>query len=516
METSQFRRLALFAAVQLVLVAGVIGWIWDFTAWRREPARKPVARKTVVAPPLVHTLSGRLLTPEGAPVAGADIQFGAKDRYLSLHYRYAGKPKEPFLSDAEGRFTMNVPEGPLTLFAEHDLGYAAGSVETGGFGDVTLTLQPWGKVEVTVRHGSTPIAGLEVELSLDDLDKATEFIRYYKQATTNEKGVAMLKRVPAGFGSVDLRKWGGDDSTLRVEGALRTHAGETVVCAVGGTGRRVTGTLTNARGFLPAPVSEVDGVIRKRIVRTRAPEGLDEAGKKAWFEAWKKTPEYWMEQNAHRMYCFKLQRDGRFVLDDIPPGTYTLELSRYGPPEPETGFLYPVESYKTTFVVAGTNDATDQEVAALGVMRLAKVTASAGKMATDFAFTTLDGEAHKISDFRGKYVLLDFWGVFCPPCREAIPALRALHEKYAPRGKFVLIGLSADLEEATLREFLAKEPMPWMQVHLGSQSIQMLDDIHGVHGYPTGILIDPAGMIVAGDLRGDALLAAVNRALGAE
>lgn len=63
--------------------------------------------------------------------------------------------------------------------------------------------------------------------------------------------------------------------------------------------------------------------------------------------------------------------------------------------------------------------------------------------AADFKLQDLSGKSVKLSDFRGRPVLLDFWATWCPPCRESIPAIEKIHENYNGRG-LVVLGISVD------------------------------------------------------------------------
>ncbi|WP_457678226.1 TlpA family protein disulfide reductase [Thermovibrio sp.] len=63
-------------------------------------------------------------------------------------------------------------------------------------------------------------------------------------------------------------------------------------------------------------------------------------------------------------------------------------------------------------------------------------------LAYDFTFTDVNGQKHKLSDYRGKVVIVQFFGTYCPPCRAEIPVLEELYKKY--NGKLVVIGLSVD------------------------------------------------------------------------
>lgn len=76
----------------------------------------------------------------------------------------------------------------------------------------------------------------------------------------------------------------------------------------------------------------------------------------------------------------------------------------------------------------------------------------AGHRARDFALE-LDGKPTHLSDFRGKVVVLNFWGSWCPPCVEETPALNKLEKYLAPRNALVL-GVAADQDPAAYQQFL--------------------------------------------------------------
>jgi peroxiredoxin len=78
----------------------------------------------------------------------------------------------------------------------------------------------------------------------------------------------------------------------------------------------------------------------------------------------------------------------------------------------------------------------------------------AGQMAPDFAFT-LDGKPTRLSDLRGKVVVLNFWATWCPPCVDEMPSLDALHATLAPQGGMVL-GISVDDTDEVYSEFLQR------------------------------------------------------------
>lgn len=112
--------------------------------------------------------------------------------------------------------------------------------------------------------------------------------------------------------------------------------------------------------------------------------------------------------------------------------------------------------------------------------------------APDFSITTADGEHITLEDLRGKVVVLDFWGTWCPPCVESVPALRTLHKKFSKEPSFVLIGVSTDQEEEVWRSFTTKERMIWPQFWDREHRVVRA---FNVRAFPTYIVIDHEGII---------------------
>jgi peroxiredoxin len=112
--------------------------------------------------------------------------------------------------------------------------------------------------------------------------------------------------------------------------------------------------------------------------------------------------------------------------------------------------------------------------------------------APDFSFTTAEGEYVSLEDLRGKVVVLDFWGTWCPPCVESVPELRTLHKRYSKEPSFMLIGISSDSDEQEWREFTAKNKMIWPQYRDKDHKVQRA---FGVRAFPTYVVIDHEGIV---------------------
>jgi thiol-disulfide isomerase/thioredoxin len=153
-----------------------------------------------------------------------------------------------------------------------------------------------------------------------------------------------------------------------------------------------------------------------------------------------------------------------------------------------------------------------------------RIEVEVGKAIPDFAFKDLDGRDRKLSDYRGKYVLLDFWGTWCSPCVGEIPNMKAAYEKYGERG-FEIVGMNMESPDGGLtpeeykddiekvRAFMAGRGATWTQA--AQQSIEKLA-VEGflVASYPVEILIGPDGKVAALELRGKGLEETLARLMG--
>lgn len=116
-----------------------------------------------------------------------------------------------------------------------------------------------------------------------------------------------------------------------------------------------------------------------------------------------------------------------------------------------------------------------------------------GVQAPDFTLTSLDGRKVRLSDFRGKAVLLNFWATWCPPCKVEMPWFADLQKQYGKDGLIVLGVAMDDTEPATIAKF-ANELGVNYQVLLGTD--QVSDDYGDVQYLPTTFYIGRDGTIV--------------------
>ncbi len=248
-------------------------------------------------------LSAVVLRPDGQPAAGAEIMLATeRNGYFMRSGRFDRMANLPrFTAGPDGRVTFNPPAGEFLIVAACDAGYAdATPDELAKSGK--LILQPWGKIEGEARIGSRPGAHQPVSFGPGFRDRGGRSynLTYAYDTTTDEHGRFTIDRVVPGKGTVirevanpvkrpGIPAWGW-------ETPVEVKPGQTARVRIGGDGRAVTG----------------------RVVLDGEPE----------------TPVDWTRNQAavihdrpnQRHFAGDLDRDGRFRIEDVPPGRYVLRL----------------------------------------------------------------------------------------------------------------------------------------------------------------------------------------------
>jgi thiol-disulfide isomerase/thioredoxin len=104
---------------------------------------------------------------------------------------------------------------------------------------------------------------------------------------------------------------------------------------------------------------------------------------------------------------------------------------------------------------------------------------------------TTDGKTISLADLKGKVVLVNFWATWCAPCREEMPAIIALHEKYKDRG-LVVLSIASDDTPEPVDALLKDSPLPFTVVY-GTEDMKRT---YAINALPTTVLIDKSGQIV--------------------
>lgn len=141
----------------------------------------------------------------------------------------------------------------------------------------------------------------------------------------------------------------------------------------------------------------------------------------------------------------------------------------------------------------GQDGAARSEVAAL-LKSLDLIKPSRAQAAKDFIVPSPNGGALRLADFKGKVVFLNFWATWCPPCKEEMPAMERLYQRYKGQG-FAVLAVSVDAEGAPVVTPFVKEHK--LTFPIGLDPKMALAERYGVRALPTSFLVDRKGTLVA-------------------
>lgn len=478
-------------------------------------------------------IRGVVQGPAGEPLAGAVVALTNR----SLRPRITNGKIDEFSRDLgvtaetgpDGRFAFRPQDEPSGLVVVAREGFArrsAGELAT----SAEVRVEPWGRVEGICRIGERPVARQKIRLSVDATSPlSTDYEFYEYEAETDGEGRFVVERVIPGDARAST---GSPQGTNRGAYAMMGSApvevrpGETARAEIGGQGRPVVGRLVVPGGaVLPVGLASGQGALAFKTGQAEMPRpddflAWDVERRRAYSLAWYKSPAARATRLVVRGNGIKIKPDGSFRAEEVLPGTYALAIDiGNDTPAARDGAKAVIRATARREVeVPEIPGGHSDEPLDLGAIELTVDIASykaleVGQAAPEFAVQTLDGKPLSLADFRGRYVLLDFWATWCIPCLEQEPSLKAAFDAFGKDPRFAMVGLSLDDEIAAPKGYLARRNLGWTQGFLGAWSTTTVPAAYGVRGIPSIWLIGPDGKVVAKDLRGDAIKAAVARAL---
>jgi RNA polymerase sigma factor (sigma-70 family) len=431
-------------------------------------------------------VTGVVLDAAGRPAAGAEVLLATPTEQATLHSDW-GNHKTT--TDAAGRFAFPDPGEPWAVVARSGAGFALAEFPSGGHDAGTLRLRPWASVRGRFQDGGHPVRGTTVLLQvirLNTLDRPR--IDALIQAVTGPDGRFDLGHVPPGPVSVrvHLGPWKDEGFRSGPSVPLDLQPGERVELDLGGAGAVVTGKV-KLTGKVPADLDctySLNHLVRREpgIAPPHAVAALGFDVRHGWRDTWLKSAEGQTYLDTLRYWFVKLAPDGTFRISGVPPGEYDLAVAVYAKP---SGCLVDPLARQ---VVRVTVPSTGGEVA-LPEIAAAVVPVPAVGDTPALAFERADGTAGTLADCRGRYTVVHFWASWCGPCKQQLPAVRHLRERFADRGVAVL-GLSLDEDAAAWQGALKRLDLPGPQGRLAA------DSAAGVSSVPAYWVLDPAGKLI--------------------
>lgn len=135
----------------------------------------------------------------------------------------------------------------------------------------------------------------------------------------------------------------------------------------------------------------------------------------------------------------------------------------------------------------------------------------AGKKAPSFKLPTPQGKMVSLSDFKGKFVVIDFWASWCPDCRKENPELVKIYKKYSPKG-VAFVGVSFDTDREAWVRGIESDSLDWTQVSsLTKWKETQISKDYGINWIPTFYLINRKGQVIGAFITAESLENALSK-----
>lgn len=129
---------------------------------------------------------------------------------------------------------------------------------------------------------------------------------------------------------------------------------------------------------------------------------------------------------------------------------------------------------------------------------------SVGKKAPGITQFDIEGNPYSLQDLKGKYVLVDFWASWCPPCRAENPNLVATYAEFKDKN-FEILGVSLDKNLENWKKAIKDDNLTWKHISDLQHWNNGAAAVYGIKAIPQNVLVDPNGIIIARNLHGEAL-----------
>ncbi len=256
-----------------------------------------------------------------------------------------------------------------------------------------------------------------------------------------------------------------------------------------------------------------------KLPKLNYPKGYDtwtEAEKRKWVVQFRATPEgkeYSKKRlqaiRSRKIFKFLPNKEGEFTIENVVPGKYRLVATiRALNSNPAIRNKTQVISSHNQVVEVKEGDVQ------LGPVVVNRIP-SLGVQAPDFEFKTTDGKKKRLKDYRGKYILLDFWATWCTPCLGETPNLMKTHKDFAGK-HFEILGLSLDRTIEAPKKYIEQHSLKWVHGYLGDWSQNKVTDKYGINGIPSIWLLSPEGKVIKTGLRGPNIYLEVEKVVTAK
>ena len=489
-------------------------------------------------------VSGIVRLPDGSPAAGATLVVIEKGESGFLdpsgQVRGNGGSGDLARTDLQGRFEFMPKLEPDKLFVSHEQGFGQAKVSD-VLGGASITLQKWGRLKGVIRVGDKPTPSDATVRLQNNFDMVQEgdgrgaSFGFSLRADPASDGSFIFEKVPPGEHRIALEYHFKDDRNgdlpLSHGMLVDIKPGATAEATLGGTGRRIAGRVKVVGG----ETSDVDwrrDVHRLTLMLPQKPgagprngnAGIPQPATLLTFLGGLNpapAPPMSIEkirerQRAERNYVLLFDTNGTFHADNVPPGKYLLELNATDPEE-EYYNRRSIGALNKEIIVPDEKSAKVNAPFDIGELKMTiRARVKVGKAVPPFEAKTREGKAIKLSDYRGKPLLVHFWGLSLGYSSYDLQVLKGFQTTYGGSGKLAILGCNLDANAQGAEQFAKTQGMTWTQTYLGDWSQTPIPGMFGINGNSACVLIDPEGKLLTGQLRGTAIRNAVENAMSTE
>ncbi len=452
--------------------------------------------------------AGKVTDEQGDPIAGATVYVATQLQHLSLsEFDPLGKVDSSnyaVTTDEQGAFEIHPQNEPYALVVVSNAGFVEQQRHAGQPPD-NLQLRPWAKVTGRLVNAGRPVAAWTVRLeTIRFSGPELPVITLRCQTATDSNGRFRFERVSPGPVRVVA------DLHFSIEAPISSSRsfplllapGEHAEIELGGGGTEVLGQIAldpgregiDYRFSTNYLLSMQPGVMAPPVAATHPFDW-----KKGWNDLWICSPEGGEYLRTLHQFSVKPEPDGRIRVSGVPPGDYQLAIKIY---EATDGCMTgPLGQRIVRFTVP-----QQQAELNLGTLKVpAHPSVKIGETAPEFEFRSRDGQPTKLSNMRGRFVLLDFWATWCGACVATLGEVEQLRKRFSTDDRLVVIGMNLDENVQAADDFLKRRSLPWEHVMLGSWEDSDLPRRYGISSLPNYVLIGPDGRLVAQDTSLDAI-----------
>ncbi|MCY2952427.1 MAG: hypothetical protein NTU53_10670 [Planctomycetota bacterium] len=486
--------------------------------------RKPDQAKVVVLEPaagaektsaatLAPGPAGVVVNASSSPVASAEVLVATPDNWIDV-YNTARRDGPVVRSDKDGRFAFPPMAAWTDLVVRSTQGFA--HVRSGEMpADGRVVLQAWGRVEGVLRIGSNPAADQPIALQTRMMPRVVAStnpsspmrligsaarLGLSQTVRTDENGRFVFPRVMPGMTNLArdaprILQSGGRMAQMHTVASIDVSPGQTVQVEIGGTGRPVVGrvVLENADERLPF-FGSINLMTDQTRVGLRMPPNwatLSEPERAKFYSDWYRS------MRPPLTAPVNIAADGSFRAEDIPPGQHMLRVSSQSV-DPTIGSIEVLAEGELAFTMPPIpGDRSDEPLDVGTVKGRLRPRVKIGTLAPALEATRADGNVVKLSDYRGKFVLLafvfDYGSARQPAPAQLIRSAAVLQDRAGSQDRLAMLAVMLPQQPNT-PPYSAPAITGWTVVAVKDWR-QRLDANYT--NAPGTFLIDPDGKVLA-------------------